>query len=442
VALETHSQIEDPLSTCHANANRKRHSWRDRPPRLGLALAAVAVLAAACGGTGSKLAQPSETTLGGRATLPQATPPPMPFSQLEGVYRQGPRSYDVTYQGWWLDITSQAIRQLQPSGAGDFTYGPAWMLPSPSQGALHFHISNAGNADRVTGIAPGGIRVDATRLATFSRDVTFPSSEVTIAGTITVPPGGGRHPGLVILQGSGRLDRHFESISDGIYASMGFAVLSFDKRGAGQSTGTFPGELATPDGIGTQAADAAAGARFLMGQPEVDPHQVGFDGNSQGGWVAPLATEQVPGLRFEILISAPAVTSDQQMVYAGFSGGSAYVPKESDATIDAQVRSTASCKASPECYDPAPALKALHAPTLWIYGQLDRQVPVRVSVDNLASYNNPNWTVDVLPGGNHGTVETSNGLDSEVIRATRFAGNYFAVVRAWLAKLVTLPAPG
>jgi hypothetical protein len=65
-----------------------------------------------------------------------------------------------------------------------------------------------------------------------------------------------------------------------------------------------------------------------------------------------------------------------------------------------------------------------------------------VSVDNLATYHNPNWTVDMLPGAGHGTVETGNGLDSEVPGATRFAGNYFAAVRAWLADRATLPAPG
>jgi uncharacterized protein len=400
---------------------------------------ALAVTAAACGG-GSKVAHPA------RATTASTTSPatsPVPFPQLEGVYLQGRHSYVVTYQGWWLDMMSQAVRQLQPSRGGDFTYGPAWMVTSPSQGTVHFHIPKAGaTADRVTGLAPGGISIDAVRLATVTRDVSFPSGGATIAGTITVPPGAGRHPGLVILQGSGRLDRHFESISNGIYTSMGLAVLSFDKRGAGMSTGTFPGELATPDGIATQAADAAAAARFLMAQPEIDPRQVGFDGNSQGGWVAPLAAERVPGLKFEILISAPAVTSDQQNLYAEFSGGSDFVPKEPEAAIDAQVRAASGCRADLGCYDPAPALKVLNTPTLWMYGQLDRQVPVRVSVANLASYKNPNWTVDVLAGGSHGTVETANGLNSEVSSAARFAGSYFADVRAWLTARVTLPPPG
>jgi len=254
-----------------------------------------------------------------------------------------------------------------------------------------------------------------------------------LAATLTIPAGAGPHPGIVIVQGSGALDRHFESISQGIYLSLGFAVLAFDKRGTGASTGIFPGELATPASIGIQAGDAAAAARFLMAQPGIDPRQVGFDGNSQGGWVVPLAAEQVPGLKFAILIASPAVTAGQQGEYASFSGGSQYVPAEPDAAVDAAVRSAAGG------YDPAPALARLRVPAIWVYGQLDLQVPVRICVQNLARYHNRLWTVDVVPGGSHGLIQTRHGLDSELPGATRFAGNYLAAIRAWAARYVTFP---
>ena len=90
-------------------------------------------------------------------------------------------------------------------------------------------------------------------------------------------------------------------------------------------------------------------------------------------------------------------------------------------------------------YDPGPALAVLHIPGIWIYGQLDRQVPVRVSVANLAAYRNPDWTVIVLPGGSHGLIATRQGLDSELADATRFAPGYFAALRAWVAAHITFP---
>jgi uncharacterized protein len=359
------------------------------------------------------------------------------FPQLEGVYRQDGRTFVVTYQGWWLDLTSQQIRQLTPAGGGTFTYGPGWQDPAPADGRLRFSTNAAGVPVRVTGTGPGRVPVDAVRLPVTERSVRFASPGAVLAGTLSIPPGRGpvhiRHPGIVILQGSGALDRHFESISQEIYLSLGFAVLAFDKRGVAASTGVFPGELATPEVIGIQATDAAAAARFMMGQPAVDPRQVGFDGNSQGGWVAPLAAEQVPGLRFAILIASPGVTSGQQGVYAAFSGGSQYVPAQSDRAVDAAVR------AATGGYDPGPALAALHIPAIWMYGQLDRQVPVRVSVANLTAYHNPDWTVVVLPGGSHGLIATRQGLDTELTDATRFAPGYLTAIRAWVAAHITFP---
>jgi dienelactone hydrolase len=369
------------------------------------------------------------------ATRPAASPvaAPLSFPRLEGVWRQGDRSFVVTYQGWWLDLRSQQIRQLTRAGGGTFTCGPGWQVPAPLQGQLHFSTDAAGIPVRVTGIAPGRVPVNAVRLAATERDVRFPSQGAVLAGTLSIPPGPGPHPGIVVLQGSGALDRHFESISQGIYLSLGFAVLVFDKRGVGASTGVFPGELATPASIGIQATDAVAAARFMMARPGIDARQVGFDANSQGGWVAPLAAERLPGLKFSILIASPAVTTAQQDLYASFSGSSQYVPSESDRVIDSAVRAAA------DGYDPAPALAALHIPALWIYGQLDRQVPVRLSVANLAAHRNPGWAVVVLPGGSHGLIATRHGLDTELADATRFAPGYFPALRTWVAAHIAFP---
>src|SRR5579864_6203509 len=77
------------------------------------------------------------------------------FPQLEGVYQQPGRAFVVTYQGWWLDLTSQQIRQLTPSTGGTFTYGPGWQDPAPAQGQLHFSTNAAGTPVRVTGLGPG-----------------------------------------------------------------------------------------------------------------------------------------------------------------------------------------------------------------------------------------------------------------------------------------------
>jgi hypothetical protein len=129
-----------------------------------------------------------------------STTPPLSFPQLEGVYEQPGRAFVVTYQGWWLDLTSQQIRQLTPGRGGTFTYGPGWQDPAPAQGQLHFTTNAAGAPVRVTGLGPGRVPVHATRLPVTQREVRIPSQDAVLAGTLTTPPGPGPHPGIVILQ--------------------------------------------------------------------------------------------------------------------------------------------------------------------------------------------------------------------------------------------------
>jgi uncharacterized protein len=395
------------------------------PIRITVVCACLAVLTAYAPSSG-------RAPVSSSSARPSRPPAVVLFPRLEGVYRQPGRSFVVTYQGWWLDLRSQQLRQLAPLGDGVLGYGPGWQTPAPVEGRLRFTRTASGRLT-VTGTGPGGVAVAATRMPVTSRNVRIRSGSAVLAGTVTMPDSAGSHPGLVIVAGSGAADRHFESISQGIYVSLGFAVLAYDKRGVGASTGAYPGELATQASITILARDAAAAARFLMNQPGIDRRQVGFDGNSQGGWVVPLAAEHVPGLRFAILIAAPAVTTDQRDLYASFSGGSQYVPSESAAAIDSAVRAISSG------YNPAAALSRFRTLAIWVYGQLDRQVPVQLSIANLTRYHRRTWDVVVLPGGSHGLIATKHGLDPELAGATRFAGNYLAAIRAWVRHTVTFP---
>ena len=74
-----------------------------------------------------------------------------------------------------------------------------------------------------------------------------------------------------------------------MFVSRGIAVLSYDKRGIGQSSGHYPGDFASVTTIDQLAGDAAAAARFLVAQPGIDPKRVGLVGISQAGWIIPQA---------------------------------------------------------------------------------------------------------------------------------------------------------
>ncbi len=93
---------------------------------------------------------------------------------------------------------------------------------------------------------------------------------------------GGKRPALVFIHGSGAQSREMYWGLGYLYAARGFAVLAYDKRGVGKSTGNWR-EASFED----LADDAVAGAKFLQARTDIAANQIGFWGQSQGGWIAP-----------------------------------------------------------------------------------------------------------------------------------------------------------
>lgn len=128
-------------------------------------------------------------------------------------------------------------------------------------------------------------------------EIEFSNGDVHLAGTVTVPPGAGPHPGMVLVGGSGPSDRtHLVDVARG-FAREGLAVLAYDKRGTGKSSGSWVNSA-----LCDLAGDAAAAFHTLAEQPLVDPDQTGYWGISQGGWVVPIAVKRTPAA-FAIIVS-------------------------------------------------------------------------------------------------------------------------------------------
>lgn len=143
-------------------------------------------------------------------------------------------------------------------------------------------------------------------------EVTFDNGEVTLAGTLTLPAGAGPHPAAILITGSGAQDRNetlapiselqaFRLIADAL-ARAGIAVLRYDDRGTGQSTGVYEGSNLTDF-----AGDADAAVRFLVGREDINPAQVGLIGHSEGAIVAPMVALQDPDVAFIVSLAGTAV---------------------------------------------------------------------------------------------------------------------------------------
>ena len=143
-----------------------------------------------------------------------------------------------------------------------------------------------------------------------SHEVSARNGDVTLAGTLWLPPG--ETAATVLMHpGSGPSDRDNDVFLPPIREHLlaaGIAVSSFDKRGVGGSTGRWQ-EAA----IVEQASDANCCLELLRTHVG---GRVGLFGHSQGGWVVIEAAAYFSEAAFAISSSGPGVTPEQQERYA------------------------------------------------------------------------------------------------------------------------------
>src|SRR5919108_440723 len=166
-----------------------------------------------------------------------------------------------------VDLGSGDARGLFPRPDGAFAIGPALNVGYPVVEQISLRA--------------------AVRLPIARENVTFPSERATIAGWLWRPAGPGRHPAVVIVHGSGPAVRSQDYLQHVVhlFAPHGLAVLIYDKRGSGRSTGVYPGDSPSEPTFRTLSDDVLAGVRYLRSRADIDPARVGLWGLSQGGWV-------------------------------------------------------------------------------------------------------------------------------------------------------------
>lgn len=145
-----------------------------------------------------------------------------------------------------------------------------------------------------------------------AEEVAFmnPAAEgVRLAGTLTLPDGAGPHPAAILLSGSGPQDRDetlfghkpFAVLADHL-TRRGIAVLRFDDRGTGASSGDFA--AATTRDF---AADARAAIAYLAPRPEIDGARIGLIGHSEGALTGAVAAGGNDGVAFLVMLAGPGI---------------------------------------------------------------------------------------------------------------------------------------
>jgi len=328
--------------------------------------------------------------------------------------------------------------------------------------------------------------------------VSFPNSEagISLAGTLTLPKSGAPFAAAVLISGSGQQDRDenifnhkpFKVIADYL-SKNGVAVLRYDDRGKGGSTGDFA--LTTSIDFAT---DAKAAVAYLQTRKEIDRGKIGLIGHSEGGLIAPIVASKSHDISFIVLLAGPSlmgkdiillqdslislangvgidkIRKNQQLGKKMYS----IVESEKDTSIlraklrsylrsaatelgdtsaakeqiEAGIERTAMQISSPWFrfflfYDPVPALTRVKCPVLALNGEKDLQVPARVNLEGIKRAadqgGNSRVTTTMLPDLNHLFQHASTGSPAEYAKIEEtFAPEALAIINDWIHSVLRL----
>ncbi len=321
-----------------------------------------------------------------------------------------------------VDYRTGALRRLSQQARGLFVGGPGVSVPSP--------VSVRVALGPLRGGSVASVRLDgreAKRIPLVTRPAAFAAGGARLAGRLILPVGRGPFPAVVIVPGSVPAHRDTYDLWALFFASRGFAVLSYDKRGIGDSTGQYV-RAATEGNLRTLASDALAGVAWLRRQRDVDPRRIGLSGGSQAGWVIELAASRSPSVRFAAMQSGPAMSVGRQLAYSALTKQGVVDP------TDEQVH--AALDGVPDSgFDPRAALAALTIPFLWQLGTVDKRMYTPETLADLAAVTGGgahDFTVRLYPGGAHSLRLTAHGLIAEERTSPGFVPGVFSDLAAWL----------
>ena len=315
-----------------------------------------------------------------------------------------------------------------------------------------------------------GCRAPVESQEPVEEEVTFQNGDVTLAGTLSLPPGSGPHSAVILLSGSGPNDREFypsQMIVDD-FNGNGIAALRYDDRGAGGSTSEYWAST-----IEDMAGDVLAAVELLQNHPNINPEQIGILGHSYGGTLATFVASRSDDFVFIILMAAPSLDGGtafvEQVTFQMRAGGvpeaaieqqrevlaiAIDVENEGGGLDEILVKLRRAVEALPEgertrrgitdidqylnstgetlqqqflpispfissiiAYDPAPGLEELTIPILALYGELDHQAPAKVNSEAMRriqnNSSNEDFVVEVIPKANHLFQEAVTGGRNE-----------------------------
>jgi uncharacterized protein len=236
-----------------------------------------------------------------------------------------------------------------------------------------------------------------------AEELKIPTRDATLAATLTLPAGPGPHPAVVLVHGSGKVTRTMLDWLASGFRYAGVAVLAYDKRGVGESTGKYSsvGVKNSVEMLDLLSEDALAAVAALKSRKDIDPERIGLAGASQAGWIIPLAASRSASVKWMVILSGPAVSVGEEIKYSELAGEDPGSRKGlSDAEIEAEMKKWTGARG----YDPVATLEKLTAPSFWLQGEKDRSIPqpkTLATLERIRQQGRP-ITVFAIPNADHG----------------------------------------
>jgi uncharacterized protein len=337
-----------------------------------------------------------------------------------------------------------------------------------------------GHTASFTRCAKGEIEFDGKKAHRIPFDVTDTvfegRGEIKLAGRLVLPKGNDPVPIVVLVHGAEREPARDSYALQRLLPAENVGAFVYDKRGTGGSAGKY-----TQD-FHTLADDAVAAMREAKRISGTRCARIGYQGGSQGGWVAPIAATRAPvdfvivsfglavsvidedqeevalemrlkGHTQEEISKALEVASAAEAVFEsnftkGFERFDAVRTKYRNepwykdlhgnythfilpyTAAEARAKFKDSLPGTPFRYDPMPTLRAVETPQLWILGEDDLEAPSAETSRRIKTLvaEGKRITLALFPHAEHGMTEYEVAPNGERV-STRYAPGYFAMMR-------------
>ena len=319
-------------------------------------------------------------------------------------------------------------------------------------------VGSAEPAQPATAAAPG----------CFDQAIVVDSGEnVRLAGTLTLPSAGldqgARYPAVLLISGSGPQDRDgntppsymtniFRRMAERL-AAAGIAVLRYDDRGVGASTGNFESA-----GLFDLAGDARAMAASLKRHPSIDPSRIAVVGHSEGACIASMLASVDPQIAACVIMAGASTTLDALMIEqieyqatfdeldeASRSMAADLLPAVKQFVQDARDGKGSSVVPGNLQWlrehmqiDPVGQVRAVRAPILIVQGEKDLKVKpshAEVLAEAARSVGNRSVAVVRLPNTTHEFLEWPYGNPGfDPMDPMRIVEGLFEAVEGWLVR--------